>query len=122
MEEIDIWRSATTLITALGFTAAAFDASHRAKDLRDKGDDAGAAVWKQVEEKIGELKRSGYQPDATRPSPLSRQDGPRQPGRRHDTPHSQRGVSHDSGKGPVSSLRYAHAVSPGTRAAADREE
>jgi hypothetical protein len=60
MEEIDIWRSATTLVKALGFAAAAFDASHRAKDLRDKGGAVGVAAWKQIEEKIGELERVGY--------------------------------------------------------------
>jgi hypothetical protein len=60
MEEIDIWRSATTLIKALGFSAAAFDASHRARELCDKGDDAGAVMWKLIEKKIGELERIGY--------------------------------------------------------------
>jgi hypothetical protein len=66
MEKIDIWRTATSLIKSLGFAAAAFDAGHRARELRDKGDNAGTAMWKRVEEKIGELRRLGYDADATR--------------------------------------------------------
>ena len=66
MDEIDIWRTATTLIKAMGFTSAAFDASYRVREMREKGDDAGAVIWKQIEEKIGELERIGYAPDAVR--------------------------------------------------------
>ena len=64
MDEIDIWRTATTLIKAMGFSTAAFDASYRVREMREKGDEAEAAVWKQIEEKIGELERIGYKPDA----------------------------------------------------------
>jgi hypothetical protein len=30
------------------------------KYTRDRGDDTGAAVWKLIEEKVGELERIGY--------------------------------------------------------------
>jgi hypothetical protein len=50
----------------LGFSAAAFDAARRAKDMLDKGDEAGTTVWKQIEAKIGELERIGYQPDTVK--------------------------------------------------------
>lgn len=65
MDEIDIWRSATTLIRAHGFAGAAFDASHRAKDMREKNDAEGIAIWKRIETAIGELERTGYRPDET---------------------------------------------------------
>lgn len=66
MDEIDVWRSATVQINALGFTAAAFDASHRAKEFRERGDLAGAQAWQAIQSKIEELKRIGYKPDATK--------------------------------------------------------
>jgi hypothetical protein len=66
MEDIDLWRTATTLIKALGFTAAAFDAGYRAKDMRDKDDVAGELVWIAVEANVAELERIGYVPDAVR--------------------------------------------------------
>jgi hypothetical protein len=66
MDEIDIWRIATTLIEAHGFTSAAFVASHQAKDMRDKGDEEGASVWMRVESAIEELEKTGYERDASR--------------------------------------------------------
>lgn len=65
-DEIDIWRTATTLVKAVGFTTAAFDAGHRAKDMRDKGDAEGAGVWERIQAAVEELKRTGWEPDATR--------------------------------------------------------
>lgn len=66
MEEIDIWRTAALLIRTLGFDGAAFEASHKAKAMREKGDLEGDRVWKLIEEKIEELKGSWYVPDATK--------------------------------------------------------
>ena len=64
MDEIEFSRTATTLIKAMGFSTAAFDASYRVREMREKGDEAGAVIWKQIEENIGELERIGYAPDA----------------------------------------------------------
>ena len=66
IKEIDIWRSATTLLKRHDLTAAAFIASHEAGDRQRKGDLERATVWKRIEEKIEELKRIGYAPDTTR--------------------------------------------------------
>jgi hypothetical protein len=66
MEEIDIWRAATTWIRSMGFTTASFAAGHTAKDLRTKGDIAGAEVWEKIRDKIEELEQIGYRPDATK--------------------------------------------------------
>lgn len=66
MDEIDIWRTATTLIKAHGFTGAAFAASHQSKDMRKKGDAEGVSVWKRIECAIAELERTGYKPGETR--------------------------------------------------------
>lgn len=66
MDELDIRRSATAWIKSLGFTAAAFDAGHRSKDLRDQGDLAGAEAWAKIETKIKEPEQIGDSPDATK--------------------------------------------------------
>lgn len=66
MEEIDIWRAATTWINSMGFEAAEFAAGHKSKDFREAGDLHGAEVWAKITAKIGELKRIGYQPGATK--------------------------------------------------------
>ncbi len=50
----------------MGFEAAEFAAGHKSKDFREAGDLHGAEVWAKITAKIGELKRIGYQPGATK--------------------------------------------------------
>ena len=66
MDELDILRTATMLIKALGITAAASDAGRRAMHLRKKGDAIGAEVWKRIESAIEKLERTSYVPDTSR--------------------------------------------------------
>jgi len=66
MDDLDIWRAATLWIKSLGFTAAAFAAGHKSKELREQGDLAGAETWMKIESKIKELESIGYTPDAVK--------------------------------------------------------
>ena len=56
MEEIDIWRTASLLITQHGY-AAGFAAAQRADALLAKNDYQGVAVWMRVGRAITALER-----------------------------------------------------------------
>lgn len=59
--EIDVYRSAHTLIQQHG-EGAAIQAAMEADDLLDKGDLDGAAVWRQIVAAINELQREKPKP------------------------------------------------------------
>lgn len=50
----EIWQSAAVMVKHYGTTAAA-EASKRAAELEDQGDQAGAAVWHRIEQAIEQL-------------------------------------------------------------------
>ena len=55
MDDIDIWRSAGTLIAQRGPDQALFDAAQRADALNQQGDTAGASAWQQIVRAIASL-------------------------------------------------------------------
>ena len=55
--EIDMWRAACLMLRWYGETAKEEGAS-RANELTAVGDDAGAAVWRQINDAIGQLANS----------------------------------------------------------------
>ncbi len=57
MDDLDIWRSAGTLVKMYGIHQAALTAALRADALRNQGDTEGHFVWKRITWAIGELRR-----------------------------------------------------------------
>jgi hypothetical protein len=58
VEQIDIRRSAGTLIAQRGPDQALFDAAQRADGLNEQGDTAGARAWQQIVRAIESLVRT----------------------------------------------------------------
>jgi hypothetical protein len=58
MDDLDIWRTAGTLIRMYGPDEAALTAALRADALLDQGDTDGYFAWKRITRAIDELQRT----------------------------------------------------------------
>jgi len=58
MNDLEIWRSAGTLVRLYGIDGAALTAALRADALMDQGDIEGHLAWKRIVRAIEELRRT----------------------------------------------------------------